>query len=609
MTEAQLINEAIRSSGGAWFETYAKIWAKDRSLGMVTPKMNYLQAKINRVVGKFEDEGVPCRLIGLKPRARGSTTFFTALGYAAMRRMSTSAVFIGGQSDQTVGLWNMLKNYHKFDKFDWRNQGEVNEKGAHFTNGSRAKKETAKDVQAGIGDTYGLLHATEVARWSQYGVSNAAAVMNNILKAVPLLPQTYIFLESTAETAGGDYYNRWLNAVDAEDFLSGEKEIAFGSYCRCFAAWFQFAESAFRLTEEQKEDIKRTLDSDDEFAGERELLENHGVTDEDGVLHLGETITEFDAYEQLAWRRYAIREECDRDLRIFNRDFPPSWQEAFMKSGKMRFSSSGVSVLSKRAKGKVAMHGLLEETKTSGRFAWRNTDANEAKFTVWEKPTPGFRYIVSVDPMTGASQAMGMDPDKHAVVCTRAGYWDKSGEWHRKAVVARVVPCQWEIDMIAESTWRLACHYGTRSGCMIAVEINLDRGIIELLKQKNANLYMREVFNKREVKTTTAIGYQTNTNSREQFISTLATSIREWDTPGNGIDIWCPHALTQIENFIRKENGRSEAGQGYHDDDVVAIALGDELIDHATILPVEKTNPFAHPGMGGEGKQKVSAFS
>ncbi len=599
MTELDIINQAIRSNCGAWFETHGKIWAKDRTKGMITPKQNYLQRKFQRTIDRFEELGLPVRIIELKPRARGSTTYCTAAGYTKMRRESTSAVFIGGQSDQTVGLWNMFKAYEKNDTFNWGNTGEVTERGATFSNGSRAKKETAKDVQAGIGDTYQLLHATEVARWAQYGVSNAADVMNNILKAVPLLPGTCVFLESTAENAGGDFYNRWLGAVDSDAFLSGEATVGFGSYVRVFAAWFQFEESALRLTEEQKRLVERTLDSDEEFTGEKELIELYGIRGEDGVLRLGESVENYDVWEQLAWRRYSIREECDRDLKIFNRDYPPSWQEAFMKSGNLRFNSTGVAMFGRRLKKapKVAMHGLIEESKS--RVAWRNTDKNEAKFTIWEKPMPGRRYILPVDPMTGASQAVGLDPDKHSAPVLRAGYWNEFGQWVRTAVVARVVPCRWEIDTLEEAIWRLARYYGgaNRSGCMIAIEMNMDRGLTELLKLRSANLYMREVFNKREVKTTTALGYQTNPKTRETLITTLAAAIREWDTSGNGIDIWCPHAIEQIENFILKETGRSEAGQGFHDDDVLAIALGAELIDHATLYVPER-NIFGPPGEG-----------
>ncbi len=585
MTPNDIVNAAIRNNTSAWLETHGKIWGRDRTRGLETPKLNYLQRKIQAVVNRFEEQQAPCRIIGLKPRARGSTTFFTALGYTAMRRHSTSAVFIGGQSDQTVGLWNMIKTYHKFDTFNWDNTGEVNEKGATFSNGSRAKKETSRDVQAGIGDTYQILHCTEVARWAQFGVSNASAVMSNILKAVPLVAGSSVFLESTAETAGGDYYERWLHAAEGDDFLSGDTAIDFGSYARVFASWFQFSESTLRLTDEQKQHIERTLDRDEEFAGEAELIELYGHRDSEGVMHLGESVTDFDVWEQLAWRRYSIREECDRDPRVFDRDNPHCWQVAFMKSGRMRFNPTGVSILRKRlTTAPIASHGMLEETKSRG-VAWRRTDARESQFTIFEKPIPGRRYIVSVDPATGASQAAGLDPDSHGIFCLRAGYIGAGGKWVRPATVGRVVPCKWEIDLAAKAAWKLARYYGSTSGAIIAVEVNMDRGFLEHLKAFGANLYQREQQNLREQKMTNALGFMTTAATRETLITTLATAIREWDTDGAGIDIWCPHAVGQCENFILKENGRSEAGQGAHDDDVIAVALGLELIDQATTMP------------------------
>ncbi len=610
MTEAELLNAAIRSNCGAWLETHGKIWAKDRTKGLVTPRLNYMQRKIQATVTRFDDLELPCRIQGLKPRARGSTTFFTALGYTAMRRISTSAVFIGGQSDQTVGLWNMMKTYKENDSFDWGNSGDVNEKGAKFSNGSRAKKETARDIQSGIGDTYGVLHATEAARWSQYGVANAAAVMGNILKAVPLLANTYVFLESTAETAGGDFYERWQTATDADAFLAGDKDIDFGSYCRVFAGWHMFEESTLDLTDEQKRHVENTLDKDEEYFGERELIELYGKVGEDGVMRLGDEVVDHDVWEQLAWRRYSIREECDRNVQIFNRDYPHCPEVAFMKSGKMRFNATGVGVLRKRLAGHVATHGLLEESKTR-RVTFRQTDSNEAQFTIFEKPVPGKRYIVAVDPATGASQAAGLDPDNHGIFCLRAGYWDADGKWVRPATVARVVPCKWEIDMAAMATFKLARFYGGMSGAKTVVEVNMDRGFLEHLKARGADLYQREIYNRREMKLTGALGFQTNEKTREILITTLASAIREWDTPGQGIDIWCPHAVGQCENFILKESGRSEAGQGSHDDDVVAIALGLEVIDQATVCPP----PIGILGFNGPGyrepqeQRKPSAYS
>lgn len=578
-----IVEEVIRNDTGAWFESKnCKIWPKDRSKGLITPRMNALQKRIQDVLNKFEDLFLPIRIIGLKPRQKGSTTYFAACDYTHMRRRSASACVIGGQFSQTDELLNMLKTYAKEDRFDWRNTGAINAREGKWTNGSRVKPETAGDALAGIAGTYQILHSTEVARWSRYGVANAGDVLSNILKCVPLLPGTMVILESTAEGAAGTFYERWLGAVDAEDFLSGKIEIQPGQYVRVFAGFYEFEDSAMRLTAPQKLEIERTLDADEEYAGEKKLIDDYGQIGEDGVQRLGTSVEEFDVWEQLAWRRWAIREECKRDKFIFDRDYPHSWRDAFLKSGNRRFNSTGLSVLRKMADKAVPQYGIIEETKDR-RFVFRPTDEREATVIIYDKPQHGRKYLVAVDPMTGATQTGGLDPDLHGVPVLRAGWYNGSGQWMKPAVVARVIPCRWDIDVLETVIWSLARLYGGRSGCKIAIEMNLDRGLTELLKLRNADLYQRQLFNQREFKTTPALGFSTTYKTRENLIECLATAIREWDKPGEGIAIYDKHIVEECENFVVKMNGRSEAAEGFHDDSVLSVALGLQLIEHATL--------------------------
>src|ERR1700688_4868363 len=149
MTEKDIFNEAIRLSTAGWFESHGRIYGKDRAAGLITPRANYLQLKIQAVMDKFDDLGLPIRIIGLKPRQKGSTTFFTAATYTFLRRQSASAVIIGGQYSQVAEAWGMWQTYSKNDRFDWKNTGEVNSKSGAWTNGSKLIGETAKDVLAG----------------------------------------------------------------------------------------------------------------------------------------------------------------------------------------------------------------------------------------------------------------------------------------------------------------------------------------------------------------------------------------------------------------------------------------------------------------------------
>lgn len=576
-----IIDNAVRSNAGVWFELHGKIWPKDRSRGLIQPRMNYLQEKTQRVLDKMEADKLPIRLIGLKPRQKGSTTYFGAIDYHFMRRRSSHAVVIGGQYSQTQELWKMLQTYEQNDRFNWGNTGEINSKSGSYTNGSQLKPETAGDALAGISGTYQILHATEVARWSRYGVANAGDVLANILKCVPLIPDTLITIESTAEGNSGAFHQKWIEATDAEKYLSGEAVVPAGGFVRIFASWFEFTDSAIRLTPEQKRDIEKTLDDSEDHTGEKMLIERYGTIDNDGIQHLGNSVKEFDVWEQLAWRRWAIKEECKGDRLIFDRDYPHSWQDAFMKSGNQRFNTTGLSILRKRMSLRTPQYGVLEETKNRT-MAFRPTERGESKFIIYEKPMAGRKYILAIDPMTGATQTGGADPDSHGAFVLRAGYWDGTGKWNRPATAARIIPCRWDIDVLADEAWHLARFYGGGLGCMIAIEMNMDRGLTELLKQRGANLYRRQVFNQREHKTTEAYGYLTTPKTRETLIESLAQAIREWDTPDQGIDIWDEHAIEQAENFVVKMNGRSEAAEGFHDDDIFSLGLAHLLIDQAT---------------------------
>jgi hypothetical protein len=139
-----------------------------------------------------------------------------------------------------------------------------------------------------------------------------------------------------------------------------------------------------------------------------------------------------------------------------------------------------------------------------------------------------------------------------------------------------------DTDIVEEEIYKMAKLYG---GSKIVVEVNKDRGLIELLKLRaDADIYQREMFNKREQVTMQAYGWNTDVKTREMVISTLATALREAGKRkvGEGIELRCPWIVEQCKNFVTKTSGRSEAASGKHDDDVLFVAIGLQLIEHAT---------------------------
>lgn len=582
------LDQTTREDPAAWMEQHGSIVLKDGTV--VEPgtlRLNHMQRMMNLVRARCEELGLPCRILNLKPRQKGSTTKSAAWCYHDLRRKRTSACVIGGQYSQTTNAWEIIHHYHKRDSFDWHNQGDINTERGAFTNGSKIVPETAQDAEAARSGTFQFLFATEVARWAKGGVKEASKILSGALKCVPLLPDTVIILETTAWGANGDFYNRWLDATDAGDFLAG-KAITPGDYVRIFTPWFVFEDSKIKLTPAQKVEIQNTLDREPWFHGEQELIATYSNSDL-GHTRLGTVVTGADVWEQLAWRRQMIKTECKKDPEVFNEDYPHSWETAFLKSGRREFNSVGLKQLKAKVAQKTITYGVLDEQRDSEGVVWRQTTELEAWFWRWEEPRFGRKYLISPDPMTGATQvASADDPDCHGVPVWRAGYFEHGRGWVPPAIVARIAPpCRWDIDILEDRIWRLARYYGGRRGCLIAPEINMDRGLVELLKLRNANIYVREIFNRIEQTTTEAYGWQTTEQTRRMIIETLGRAIREQGTEGEGLDIWCPHFLAEAENFVIKQNGRSEADTGHHDDDILGAAIGLQVIASATELVEE----------------------
>jgi hypothetical protein len=182
------------------------------------------------------------------------------------------------------------------------------------------------------------------------------------------------------------------------------------------------------------------------------------------------------------------------------------------------------------------------------------------------------------------------------VFVLREGYYDDKGGWWPPATAARIVRSRWDIPILEPEIWKLGRFYGpVNNTCTIVIEMNQDKGITELLKLRGANLYRREVFNKTEQTTTKAYGYQTTARTRENLVEKLAGAIRCIGETGGGIEIYDLDAIDQFDNFVRKANGRSEAAEGAHDDDVFGIGLGLEVIGHATTYHPPQISAWFHP--------------
>lgn len=557
MLDINIIRETIRWDTAAWMESYGKIRKKSGEL--VRPRANVYQLRINEVIKVAHETGRPCRLVCLKPRQKGSSTFSVAAGYRRLQAKPAMGLIAGGAHFQGKNLFKILGTYAATDELQ-PDTCKVMDSEARFANGSSMERITLANSNAGRSGTYQVLIITEVAYLADEGVANADHVLNGLLKCVPNEPDTMIIEESTAKGASGFFYDRFQKAITLEEFLAGRN-----GYVKVFAAWFEFDDS--RLPPESE-----GIYSFSDLTDEEQKLANKWNLD----------------LWQVAWMRWAIRDECNGDFDKFQQDYPFDPESAFLKSGSCRFDVTGLEHQAEVSKRVNRQFGALEYNQRADRVSWTPTSEMEARCVRWEQPRVGCRYLVAIDPMTGASQVGGVDPDSHAVFVMRQGYVE-GGRWVPPAVVMRNnlrkdgtrFGCWWDIDVLAEEVWRMARYWQA----VVIPEMNMDKGMVELLKLKgDVNIYQRELFNQRENTITKAYGWMTDTRTRGMIIENLARGVRETGRGefGEGLHIRCPWAIEQMKHFVTKPNGKAEASQGKHDDDVLALAIGFQLIDQAT---------------------------
>jgi hypothetical protein len=555
----EVVRTAIRRDALAWFSSHAKIEMKDGEIRR--PEPNAHQIKIDRVLKIARKRGVPARIIGLKPRQKGSSTFGVAVGHCRLKSRTGRGLIAGGKHFQGANLFRMLDTYVKTDELDPKS-AVVKDMQADYQNGSMMQRITLANGDAGRSGTYQFLLVTEAAYLAEEGVANADKVLDGLVKCVPFVADTIIIVESTANGASGYFFETWETAITMDEFERGKN-----GYVQVFSAWFEFPDSVMAP---EKEGI---FSEADYTSAEAEYAAKWGLQ-----------------MEQVAWMRWAIRDECKGDFDKFQQDYPSDPETAFLRSGRCVFGADGLKYQEAVSALRRPEFGYINHHEESDRVLWVPCDERQAKCVRWEHPRVGCRYLVSVDTMTGEDQTGGKDPDSHAIMVHRAGYMAMNGEWIEPALVMRnmLVPghkpgslvCWWNIDVVEAEVYRMARYYKA----VIAPEMNMDRGLVELLKLRgDADIYRRRIFNKREQTETEALGWMTDPKTRPMILEKLISEIREAGKgrAGVGYEVRCPWTIKEMKNFGTKKNGRMEALVG-HDDSVLSLAIGVTLLDCAT---------------------------
>ena len=524
--------------------------------------LNWEQMELVKMVAEDLATGRPIRYIVLKARQMGMSTLIEAMGYwwTSTHRFTTT-VIIAHEKEATKNLYEMFRRYYEYSHPSFKPDRKYNTKQDLTFDVSDEVKKTydAQNLPSpglqseiktmvatggkGRSSTIKFLHGSECAFWD-----DSADVASAAVQAIPMAPETFIFLESTANGIGGYFYDEWNASKRGES---------------------QFRPVFFPWHSHNEYEIPNIIDDDlGDLDAEEEALYK---------------LFEHEGYDRASWPRKIYwrrlkKKEFRTDPKKFYQEYPSTPEEAFLASGRPVFDVPMLQEMERIAVDAQKTHPymcgdikkVVDPETGMERIKFieirRVGDNDPTPLRVWWDVDRSRKYVIGVDVSEGIEVEASSGKEADFSVIT---VFD---------VLARKVVARWrgyaDPDQLGEIVFNIGTYYNT---ALVGVEIN-NHGIATAAKLRNMfyrNLYMRETAEDEQFQVrTTKFGWQTNKKTKPIMISELQRSIREGDI----IDLDIVF-IREAMSYIRKDNGAMEAQQGQHDDVVMSTAIALQMAD------------------------------
>jgi len=328
---------------------------------IVPLRFNAAQEHLWRIVAPLLDARQPVKMIVLKARREGVSTFTEALlTVACVLHDYTQALVVAHQARPTQRIWEMSERFVQGSPL----RAIAGFKG-HTIRFRQSVLEcaTAGSPEAARSADITCFHGSEVAFWKD---------PNAMLAIRQCLPQdeeafSIEIDESTANgmvDEGALFYNEWQAATTGDN-----------GFTTVFLPWHTFPNYTSRLQ----------IPLDDLDPEEAILVKD---------LHL--------TPGQLRWRRTTLADRCQGDVEKFNQEYPATPEMAFIISGLPFFSTRELLWLEPHIR--PGRRGKLLEIGGRVRFQ----DEAKGRLQVFVAPQPGHEYAI------GADSAMGHDDRSHS---------------------------------------------------------------------------------------------------------------------------------------------------------------------------------------------------
>lgn len=506
----------------------AFIRIRDKKEQIVPLRPNSAQRKLYEIIEQEQRAGKPVRIIILKARQLGFSTFTEALFFwKNVTQRNVHTLIVAHRADATRNLLRMNNLfYNRLPAAIKPMRAASNASELIFANPSRDPAEKAKrpglegyircmTAGNGIGrsDTTNNLHCSELAFWA----GEVKEILSGLVQAVPNEPGSCVIIESTAN--GYNYFRTlWKGAEQGEN-----------GYTPVFFAWFD------------NPDYAMEPEPGTQWTAEEEELRRR--------YHLSEA--------QLAWRRWCIKSNCAGDEDQFRQEYPSNPEEAFLLSGRPFFDNLLLDALVQKRR-----EAEKTEPPEEGVFAYdydgmhitriRWTAQRGGWLRIYRAPEPGRRYTIGAD-----TAGEGSDWFAAQVIDTLTR--EKVATYHFRE----------SEELFTRQMYCLGMHY---NGAMLAIECNFSTyPQRELERLGYTNFYAREKMDTYTHETVKSFGFRTDGQTRPVIL----TGLHEFMSASSGRpelerDI---ETLQEMLVFSWDEKNKPQALVGEHDDLVMAQAI------------------------------------
>jgi hypothetical protein len=482
-------------------------------------------------IEKLETLGTNKPFFVLKGRQQGFTSVITAIQLSfAIVRKNFSGFTMADRSDNTQAIFNdkarvvyerLPQELKPSEKFNSRNELFFDKLNSSW------RIATATD-QVGRSRTLNFVHFSEVAFYE----CDLASLQAGIGEAI-----TAGAIQVYETTANG--FNQAKELWDS------------GSCHNLFYEWWRSPE--YRSTEYEY------LNTNDAWLIERiRVLEQMGCD-----------------REQITW--YCKKYEGYLDKNTIKQEYPITPSEAFVSSGDSVFDKEAINnQIARCAHLQAGRRGYFaykkEAIPISGSngvavdVEWRIKDiefveSRDGYITLHEEPRvkknrDGEITHKAPYSLGGDTAGSGKDYFTGKVICNLDGR--TAATLHKQYI---------DEDLYAEQMYCLGKYY---HDALIGIEINYSRQPTRILQKKYnyPRLYMRERLDGASDRAVMDYGFETTTRTKPIIIGELVEIMRS--TPDIEVDI---PTLKEMTTFVKKDNGKTEAIDGCHDDLVMALAI------------------------------------